>query len=88
MSARARNFAVANEGSPIVYGSVDGNRVTYRLADGKMFNLNAAEARQIRKPRWAYLEDDWNSPALKAHEREERETLRRVQAEALNGEER
>lgn len=53
MTARARNFSIANEASPVVYGSVDDHRVTYRLADGKIFRLNADEARQV-PPRWAF----------------------------------
>lgn len=56
MNARARNFLAANEISPVVYGSVDEGRVTYRLADGKMFYLNEVEARLAPNPRWAFLE--------------------------------
>lgn len=82
MSARAKNFAVANEGSPVVYGSVDDGKVTYRLADGKVFNLNTAEARQVPRPRWAFIQAEWDEPALREHRRAEAETLRRVQAEA------
>jgi hypothetical protein len=53
MTRRAQNFALANEDSPVVYASVDGPRVTYRLANGKLFRLNATEARQVN-PLWAW----------------------------------
>lgn len=54
MNARARNFIAANEASPIVYGSVDDGRVTYRLENGKVFCLNADEARQVPHRKWAF----------------------------------
>ncbi len=75
MNARARNFITANEDSPVVYGSVDDNCVTYRLANGKMFHLNAEEARQADNPRWAFR-------ILAAHERENAALLAKVELEA------
>jgi hypothetical protein len=54
MTRRAQSFMLANEASPVVYGSVDDNRVTYRLANGKTFRLNAAEAREAA-PQWAFV---------------------------------
>lgn len=55
MSRRSLNFIAANEVSPIVYQSVDARKcVTIRLADGKVFRLNAEDARQVPSPRWAY----------------------------------
>lgn len=81
MNARAKNFSVANEGSPIVYGSVDAGKVTYRLADGKVFRLSSEDARQVPHPRWAYLEREWNRPALEEYERQEADTLAKVLAE-------
>lgn len=82
MNARARNFLAANEVSPVVYGSVDGGRVTYRLADGKMFRLNTEEARQVPNPRWAFVEREMNARALAAAEREEDRLYHRMRAEA------
>lgn len=76
MNARSRNFILANEVSPVVYGSVDGNCVTYRLQDGKMFHLNAEEARAAPNPRWAF------HPVLIRHRCEEVELLAKVEAEA------
>lgn len=81
MSARSRNFLAANEISDVVYGSVDGNCVTYRLADGKMFYLNAEEARQAPNPRWAFMEREMNAKALAEHVQEEAIMLSRIQAE-------
>lgn len=80
MNSRAKNFALANENSPAVYCSVDAGKVTYRLADGKVFRLSAQDARQVT-PRWVYLERDWHKPALDAFDREQAKTLRRVEAE-------
>lgn len=82
MNARARNFLAANEVSPVVYGSVDGNCVDYRLANGKMFRLTVVEARQAPNPRWAYLENEMNSQAIAQHAIEESATLDRVLREA------
>ena len=75
MNARARNFLRCNEESPVVYGSVDDNCVTYRLANGKMFHLNAEEARQAANPLWAFT-------ILAEHRREEAALLNKVMAEA------
>lgn len=54
MTARARNFLLANEVSPVVYGSVDAGRVTFRLANGKVFRLNREDARKLPHPRWEF----------------------------------
>jgi hypothetical protein len=82
MNARARSFIAANEVSPVVYCSVDGGRVTYRLENGKLFHLNTTEARQAPNPRWAFLEREMNATALAAVDREERDLYRRMRAEA------
>lgn len=74
MNARARNFIAANELSPVVYGSVDGNCVTYRLDNGKMFRLTLLEAQEIRDPWWAHR-------TLAQHRNEELALLTKVQAE-------
>lgn len=83
MNARARNFLAANELSPVVYGSVDGNCVTYRLQNGKRFNLTVIEAKQVPRPRWAFLEAEMHPCALKKHHQDERDTLAKVLAEAV-----
>lgn len=85
MPRRARNFLVANEDSPVVYGSVDGCGVTYRLANGKMFRLNMEEARRAPNPKWAFVEKSINAPALAKHEDEEARLLERVEAELVRG---
>lgn len=82
MNARSRNFILANEVSPVVYGSVDGNCITYRLQDGKMFHLNAEEARAAPNPRWAFVEAEMNAVAIKHQRRENGDMLRKVEAEA------
>lgn len=82
MNARARSFLAANENSLVVYGSVDGNFVTYRLENGKVFRLNAIEARQVPHPRWAFSEREMNAEALQAHEREEAALYEKMRAEA------
>lgn len=82
MNARARNFIAANEVSPAVYCSVDEGRVTYRLADGKMFYLNAGEARLAPNPRWAFAEAQMNAAALAEHDRDNAAILARVEREA------
>lgn len=81
MNARARNFLAANEVSPVVYGSVDGGKVTYRLANGQMFHLNETEARQAPHPRWAFAEREMNETALDAAKREEAALLESILAE-------
>jgi hypothetical protein len=75
MNARARNFAAANEVSPVVYGSVDDNCVTYRLANGKIFRLTVKEAQEAPDPQWIHR-------CLAMHRDEERELLAKVEAEA------
>ena len=55
MNARTRSFVAASESSPVVYTSVDDCGVNYRLRDGKLFRLNAREARQAGVPRFAHL---------------------------------
>lgn len=82
MNARSHSFAIANELSPVVYGSVDGSCVTYRLEDGKVFRLNAIEARQVPNPRWAFIEREMNCDALAAVNREEETLYKRMRAEA------
>lgn len=82
MNARARNFIAANEVSPVVYCSVDGGCVTYRLANGQLFHLNTYEAQQAPNPRWIYLERELHAKARKAVDRENKETLARLNAEA------
>lgn len=82
MNARARNFLAASEVSPVVYCSADDGRVTYRLADGKMFYLNTAEARQAPNPRWVWLEHEANSNAARLHKTEERKLLAKLTTEA------
>jgi hypothetical protein len=82
MNARAINFIRANEDSPVVYGSVDGHCVTYRLANGKMFRLNTEDARQAPNPRWAFLEREMNAGSIAKHEAEEAKLLDRIREEA------
>ncbi|HSE73955.1 MAG TPA: hypothetical protein VLB05_05535 [Dongiaceae bacterium] len=88
MNARARNFLVANQASPVVYGSVADGCVTYRLADGKMFRLNASEARQAPNPRWAFHARVGRRlpKALRRHGEEEAALLARLTAESLSPE--
>lgn len=54
MTRRARNFLTANADSPVVYGSVDGNAVVYRLENGKLFHLTRADCEHAQYPRWAH----------------------------------
>lgn len=75
MNVRARNFLAANETSPVVYGSVDGNCVTYRLANGQTFRMTPAEAGQMPRPWWAHY-------TLQQHRKEELALLAKVEAEA------
>jgi hypothetical protein len=84
MSARARNFILANELSPVVYHSIDEAEAAFRLANGKMFRMTVEEARQIPKPRWAYLEREAHPTALKEYSQAEAETLKSVLLEALS----
>lgn len=82
MNARARNFLAASEVSPVVYCSADDGKVTYRLADGKMFHLNSAEARQAPNPRWVFAEREANSDAIRHHKTEEHKLLAKLETEA------
>lgn len=75
MNARARNFVAANEASPVVYFSQDGNLVTFRLESGKVFSMTATEAREVPSPRLAYR-------VLAQHREEELALLAKVEAEA------
>lgn len=75
MNARAKNFIAANELSPVVYFSQDGNLVTFRLASGKVFNMTALEAQDVPAPRLAYR-------VLAKHRKEELALLAKVEAEA------
>lgn len=77
MNARARSFVAANEDSPVVYGSVDGNCVTYRLANGKIFRLTLLEARQTPEPKWAHR-------VLVQHRNEEQALLAKLEIEATH----
>lgn len=54
MTRRAKNFLAANAQSPVVYGSAAGNGMTYRLANGKVFNLSALDAKQAGHPLWVW----------------------------------
>jgi hypothetical protein len=76
MNARARNFLAANEVSPVVYGSVDDQCVTYRLANGKTFRMTPAEASQLPHPWWAHY-------TLQQHRNEELALLAKVEAESM-----
>lgn len=82
MNARARNFLAANELSPVVYGSVEEGKVTYRLENGQTFRLSVVEAREAPHPRWAHLEREMGAAALAEHLLNEAQTLVRVLAEA------
>lgn len=75
MNARARNFLAANELSPVVYGSVDDNCVTYRLDNGQVFRMTPAEASQLPHPWWAHY-------TLQQHRNEELALLVKLEAEA------
>lgn len=81
ITRRARNFITANEVSPVVYGSMDGSCVTYRLANGQMFRLHAIDARQAPNPRWAYLEKEMLGDVPAKLERENAELLKRMERE-------
>lgn len=81
-SLKASRFAEANRRSPVVYGSVDENFCTYRLADGSTWTFPRREARSIGHPRWAHLVEKGRRVLLQ-HRNEERELLKRVEREAL-----
>ena len=78
---RALNLISANEESPVVYGSVDHDNVTYRLANGKMFRLNAEEARCAPNLRWAYAERQLGRDALAEHDRDNAALLAKLERE-------
>jgi hypothetical protein len=75
MNVRAKNFLKANEVSPVVYFSQDGNLVTFRLESGKVFNMTALEAQAVPAPKLAYR-------VLQQHRKEELALLAKVEAEA------
>jgi hypothetical protein len=58
-ATRARNFISANQRSPLVYQSSDGNKITCRLQDGTKFEMTGEVARAIdeigHELRWAHL---------------------------------
>lgn len=56
MTHKAHLFIEANRRSPVVYASVDGDGVTYRLRDGNKFQFDARQARAIGVPRFAHLD--------------------------------
>lgn len=56
MTVRARSFLAANAESRVVYGSVTDVGVTYRLENGKVFNLSRADCQHVGHPRWAHLD--------------------------------
>lgn len=55
MTLKTDRFLIANRRSPVVYGSVIEGGCVYRLADGTVWTLKSAEAREIGQPRWAHL---------------------------------
>lgn len=55
MSLLASRFLETNRRSPVVYCSIDGHHVTYRLLNGSVFTFKRHEARQLGQPRWAHL---------------------------------
>lgn len=54
---KAARFIEANQASPLVYQSTDGDGCTFRLADGKRFDLTAVDCLSIRDyfPWWGHL---------------------------------
>ena len=80
-SLKAARFVEANRLSPVVYGSVDDHRFTYRLADGSTWTFPRREAREIGHPRWAHLEVERRRGLIR-HAKEERELLEKVEAES------
>jgi hypothetical protein len=95
MTLKTHLFLEANARSPVVYGSVDGNRCTYRLRDGSVWTLSRREAAGIGHPRWAHLEAsyraavierEWHAPAIKEYRANERALLDKLSAEALQSE--
>ena len=84
ISLKAHRFMLASERSPVVYGSVDTHLVTYRLQDGSTWTFNRREAAQIGHPNWAYLKAPDKRLITQRHE--EMELLKKVEAEATEGE--
>lgn len=58
LSGTARNFLFHNAGSPVVYGSVEGQGCTYRLANGRTFRLSSADCQHVGHPRWAHIQEE------------------------------
>lgn len=54
---KAQRFIDANQASPLTYMSTDGDGCSYRLADGRMFELTTLDCLSIRDylPRWRHL---------------------------------
>jgi hypothetical protein len=52
---RVAQFLRANARSAVVYFNGEGQGVTYRLADGSVWQLSRHEARKLGHPRWAHL---------------------------------
>lgn len=58
---KAQSFINANEASPLVYQSYDEKTgiTTFRLSDGKRFELSAGDTASIREylPKWLHLSE-------------------------------
>ena len=54
---RAQRFIDANQVSPLVYQSTDGDGCVCRLADDQTFQLSTADCLSMReyRPRWRHL---------------------------------
>lgn len=54
---KAQRFIEANKESPLVYQSTDGDGCSFRLADGRRFDLSTLDTMSIRDyyPRWRHL---------------------------------
>lgn len=54
---KAQRFVDANQGSPLVYQSTQGQGCFFRLADGKTFDMTGADCESIRgyELRWRHL---------------------------------
>lgn len=58
MTSKAHQFLMANEQSPVVYGSVigrGGRGCHYRLQDGRNFRLGAKDCKDVGHPRWQHM---------------------------------
>ena len=84
ISLKAHRFTIANERSPVVYGSVDEHLCTFRLQDGTTWTFSRREAATMGHPRWAYLKAPDNR-VIRAR-KEELELLEKVEREAVCGE--